>query len=165
VAPDLGADLRREAPRTGATLGAVVVGPAADDVRRAVGPVAWCALEYLAASPRHGHGDGGTVSASVRSLAAALGVSRNRAHRAVTVLRASGLVEPVQPRGGAGRFGAGYYRLAVSSAVVVRVDVGVGECALPATPPRQSSESEPGRAPRSRSRGGGVEQLCLLPED
>lgn len=55
----------------------VVVGPAAAGVRRSVGPVAWCALRYLAASPCLGHGGGDTVVASVRSLAVGLG-SRGR---------------------------------------------------------------------------------------
>jgi hypothetical protein len=70
------------------TMGAVVVGPAAGAVRRVVGPVAWCALEHLAASPPVGHGDEDTVAASVRSLAGELGVSKHMAHRALVVLRA-----------------------------------------------------------------------------
>jgi hypothetical protein len=129
-----------------ATLGTIVVGHAAGDVRRAVGPVAWCALEYLAASSSQGHGDGDTVAGSVRSLAAGLGVSKNTVHRALTVLRAAGLVEPVQSRSAAGRFDAGRYQLAVSPAVVVRVDVGIGECDLLAAP--RSAASESGRARR-----------------
>ena len=56
-----------------ATLDAVVVGPGAAEVRRAVGPVAWCALEHLAGLPAQGHGYGDTVAASVRSRAAGFG--------------------------------------------------------------------------------------------
>jgi len=143
-------------------MGAVVVGPAASEVRRTVGPVAWCALEYLAASPCLGHGDGDTVAASVRSLAAGLGVSKNTAHRAMSVLRAAGLVEPVQLRCDAGRFDAGCYRLAVSPTVLARVVVGVGGCVPAAGPFRAVSVSGRARARGSRSRGR-VEQLSLLP--
>lgn len=144
------------------TMGAVVVGPAASEVRRTVGPVAWCALEYLAASPPSGHGDKDTVAASVRSVAAGLGVSKKAAHRALSVLRAAGLVEPMQSRCGTGRFDAGCYRLAVPAAVVARVDVGVRECTPPAAPSRAGSVPGRARAGRSRSRRG-VEQLSLLP--
>jgi hypothetical protein len=87
-----------------ATLDVVVVGPGAADVRRAVGPVAWCALEYLVASPARAHGEGDTVAASVRSLATALRVSKNIAHRAFSVLREVGLVESMQSRGDDGHF-------------------------------------------------------------
>jgi hypothetical protein len=128
-------------------------------------------LEYLAASPRHGHGDANTVLAPVRSLATGLRVSKHRAHRALTVLLGAGLVESVQSRTGAGRFGAGCYRLAVSPAVVARVDGSIGECVLPAPPPRAASESGRVRAPRSRppwrprraaaAASGGLRSSCL----
>ncbi len=142
-------------------MGAVVVGTAAAEVRRSVGPVAWCALEYLAASPPSGHGDEDTVAASVRSLAVGLGVNKNTAHRALSVLRAAGLVEPMQSRCEAGRFGAGCYRLGVSSAVVARVGVGARECTPPAAPSTAGSVPGRARARRSRTRRD-VEQLSLL---
>ena len=110
--------------RAESTPDEIVVGPAAAAVRRAVGPVAWCALEYLAASPRGGHDDRDTVAASVRSLATGLGVSKNTVNRAVSVLRAAGLVEPVQTRSDTGRFAAGRYRLVVAPSVVERVESG-----------------------------------------
>jgi len=154
-------------------MGAVVVGPAARDVRRAVGSVAWCTLEYLAASPPSGHGDEDTVVASARSVAVGLGVSKNTAHRALSVLCDAGLVQPVQSRCEPGRFDAGCYRLAVPWAVVARVEVsggatlgragvGVGECVLAGAPSRAASVPGRARALRARSRGG-VEQLSLLP--
>jgi DNA-binding transcriptional ArsR family regulator len=164
VAPDLGSTFAASGAPDGATFGAVLVSPTAGDVRRAVGPVAWCALEYLAASPCQRHGDANTVLASVRSLADGLRVSKSTAHRALTVLRVAGLVEPLQSRSDAGRFETGCYRLAVSPAVVARVDVGIGECVLGAAPPRAAVESGRARTLRSRSRGGRVEQLVLLPE-
>jgi hypothetical protein len=138
-----------------------------------VGPVAWCALEHLAASPPVGQGDEDTVAASVRSLAAALGVSKHTAHRALVVLRAAGLVVQMQSRCASGRFDAGVYRLAIPVAVAARVDVGVdaplgsadvggGKCAAAAASSAAVPLSGPGRARRSR-RGPGVEQLSLLP--
>ncbi len=63
---------------------AVVLGQGAGDVRRRVGPTAWCALEVMAASATRGRGgDGLRVDASVRSVAVELGVSKNTAHRAM----------------------------------------------------------------------------------
>ena len=35
-----------------ATAGDLIIGADAGDVRRSVGPTAWCALEVLATSPR-----------------------------------------------------------------------------------------------------------------
>jgi DNA-binding transcriptional ArsR family regulator len=146
-----------------ATLDAVVVGPAAADVRRAVGPVAWCALEYLAASPAGAHGDGDTVAASVRSLATGLRVSKNTAHRALSVLRAAGLVESIQSRGDDGHFQVGCYRLAVADDVVARVQ---REQPRAATSSRRDARSVAGRqaavAPEIREF---AEPLVLLPPD
>jgi DNA-binding transcriptional ArsR family regulator len=142
-----------------------VIGPAAADVRRTVGPVAWCALEHLAESPWQRNGEVDTVAASVRSLAAGLRVSKNAMQPALSVLRMAGLVEPVQSRSDAGRFETGCYRLAVSPAVVARVEIRSGECVLAAAPPRAAMESGRARGLRSRSRGGDVEQLVLLPSD
>jgi len=136
-------------------MGAVVIGPAAADVRRAVGPVAWCALEYLAASPPFGYGDQDTVAASVRSLAVGLGVSKNTAHRALAVLRAAGLVQPVQSRCGTGRFDAGCYRLAVPHRLSPRVSrwASARHSAAPASV--SGSASRPLRLPEPcRSRVG-----------
>jgi DNA-binding IclR family transcriptional regulator len=76
-------------------------------VRREVGPVAWCALEVLVErSP-----DGRTSAASVRVVAAELGVAKNTAHRALGVLAQAGLVEAIQDRNPEGRFRPGRYRL------------------------------------------------------
>jgi DNA-binding transcriptional ArsR family regulator len=146
--------------RDESTAGAILVGAAAAEVRRATGPVAWCALEHLAASPRRGDKD--TVAASVRSLASGLRVSKNTANRALSVLRAAGLVEPVQTRSVTGRFEAGRYRLVVPPSVVERVEVGVGECVPGASP--SSALSGPGRARAFGSPAPvDVQQLSLLP--
>lgn len=76
-------------------------------LRRDLGPTAWCALECLLE-----RADGGpVVVASVRSLAADLGVAKNTAHRALVSLVRAGIAEPVQERAADGRFRPGGYRL------------------------------------------------------
>jgi DNA-binding IclR family transcriptional regulator len=76
-------------------------------LRRQLGPTAWCTLEALLE-----RADGTAVAvASVRSLAAELGVAKNTAHRALATLMRAGLVQPVQERGADGRFRPGRYRL------------------------------------------------------
>lgn len=82
-------------------------GPRVGEVRRRIGPFAWCALEILADRPTVD----GTVEASVRSVADELGVAKNTAHRALGTLVRAGLVEPIQARDAGGRFAAGRYRL------------------------------------------------------
>ena len=84
-----------------------LTGPRVDEMRRRVGPVAWCALEVLADRPTAG----GLVEASVRAVADELGVAKNTAHRAIAALGRAGLVEAVQARGADGRFASGRYRL------------------------------------------------------
>jgi len=51
------------------------------------------------------------VAASVRAVAADLGVAKNTAHRALASLARAGLVEPVQARDTDGRFRPGSYVL------------------------------------------------------
>ncbi len=81
------------------------------EVRRLIGPVAWCVLEVLVAAADPASPDGCAVGASVRSSAAELGVSKNTAARAVVVLRRAGLLRTQrQPRAN-GRFGPGQYVL------------------------------------------------------
>lgn len=85
----------------------IAPGPNAAQVRRQVGPVAWCALECLLERSEGGM----TVEASVRGIAVDLGVAKNTAHRAVAALVRAGLVEPIQERDAQGRFRPGRYRL------------------------------------------------------
>src|SRR5215207_8678714 len=102
----------RRADPTGARPVAVTIGPAAVDVRRAVGPTAWCAIELLAATPAD-DGEPWIVWSSVRDVAVRLGVAPNTAQRGLAALRAAGLIVVVQVRESAGRFGASGYRLTV----------------------------------------------------
>lgn len=82
-------------------------GQQAADLRRCLGPVAWCALE----SPLERSDDGRTSTSSVRALAVHLGVAKNTAHRAIAVLVRAGLIEAAQTRGTDGRFQSGRYVL------------------------------------------------------
>jgi DNA-binding transcriptional ArsR family regulator len=130
----------------------VTLGPAAAEWRCGLGPVAWCALEAVAEhvgpSP-----DDECAEVSVRTVAAALGIAPNTANRALRRLVDAGLVEPRQSRSGRGRFGAGTYRVTISSNVL-RVSVHLAEHRRPLA--RQP------RPPRPRQLAP-VEQLVLVP--
>jgi hypothetical protein len=90
-------------------------------------------------------------------------VSKNTAHRALSVLREAGLIESMQLRGDNGHFQAGCYRLAVVEEVVARVP---SEQPGADTPWRRGARSVGGRpvavAPDIL---GFAEQLELLPRD
>jgi DNA-binding IclR family transcriptional regulator len=76
-------------------------------LRRQLGPTAWCVLECL----RDRASDGWVAEASVRALAAELGVAKNTAHQAIGTLVRAGLIEAEQRRATDGRFQAGRYVL------------------------------------------------------
>ncbi|MGH9139432.1 MAG: helix-turn-helix domain-containing protein [Acidimicrobiales bacterium] len=76
-------------------------------LRRNLGPTAWCALECLL---ERTSGEAIAV-ASVRSLAADLGVAKNTAHRALVALVRAGIAEAIQDRAADGRFRPGGHRL------------------------------------------------------
>jgi hypothetical protein len=97
----------------------LTIGAAAEIRRRALGPVAWAALEILATSPSSGDGEGWVVHASVRTVASRLGIAVNTAQRALRVLRDARLVENVHARAGTGRFNASSYRLQIPSDVLM----------------------------------------------
>jgi hypothetical protein len=141
---------------------AVTVGPEAGEVRRRVGPMAWCALEVLAASSIAGHGDDGLwAEASVRSVAAELGVSKNAAHRALHVLFMSGLVVATQRRNSGGRFEIGTYDLRLSG----RIIEPAGEASLSRRVVPARSSPSPNPALSSPGVQVVVEQLVLVPAD
>jgi hypothetical protein len=70
--------------------------------------VAWCVLECLLERSDDGRR---TSTASVRSIAADLGVTKNTAQRALACLVRAGITEPVQDRDPQGRFRPVHYRL------------------------------------------------------
>ena len=131
----------------------VTLGPAAAEMRRRLGPVAWSALETLAEHSQPS-ADGECAAVSVRTVAAELGVADNTAHRALRRLVLAGLVERRQARAGHGRFAAATYRLTIGPDVL-RASI---EATTPAAPPVQ-----PPKPPRPRQLTPVVEQLVLLP--
>ena len=140
--------------------GGLIVGGAAAEVRRSVGPTAWAALEVLAASPRS-HGPGAwTVHSSVRELATRMGVAKNTAQRALVTLRVARLVEFDQQRGGGGRFDASAYRLDVPDDVLTLQPL---QRAAAARSSRRSKPGTGGRVGAASPAGGFDEQLVLLP--
>ncbi len=63
---------------------------ASDDCAAHLGPLAWAALEVLVAASRD-EVDDVMAAATVREVAAELGVAKNTAHRAMRTLRSAGL--------------------------------------------------------------------------
>jgi hypothetical protein len=88
----------------------LIESPAVAALRRRLGPVAWCALEVLAARGQP-DGAGLVVEASVRVVAVELAVAKNTAHRALKTLRSAGVIEGAQSRNTGGRFAATTYRV------------------------------------------------------
>ena len=132
---------------TATTARPLLLGAAAADVRRRVGPTAWVVLEATVARADI---DGGVITAvvSARSLAAELGLAKNTMARALSVLRRAGLLVAVQPRDGRGTFAAGSYR--------VDLPAGSLEFASAAASPVSSTRTR-------RVAPIAVEQLSLLP--
>ncbi len=129
----------------------LVVGDAAAEVRRRLGPTAWVALETLAAQA-HEHDGDLVVAASVRGLANDLGLAKNTAMRALHVLREGGVLVHVQRRAASGTFAASEYAIRLARDVLHRLD----------SPPTTRVNHAATRARRSDR--ATVEQLVLLPE-
>lgn len=75
----------------GAVTTMLLVEESAREVRRAVGPLAWCCLEELSLAARQTP-DGWMAPVGVRALGSSLGVTKDTAARALQVLIAAGLV-------------------------------------------------------------------------
>ena len=97
----------------------VVVGAAASELRRALGPTSWMVLEELLIRST-GPADACVSSVSVRSLAASLGLAKDTAGRAIRRLRNAGLVTVAQQRTIAGVFDTGTYRIAVLDCIALK---------------------------------------------
>ena len=96
----------------------IVVSPHARKLRRRLGPTAWVVLEELL-SASQGDADDCHSSASVRSLADDLGVSKDTVARALTRLGAAGIVVAEQDRAPAGTFATGRYRISVPDGIAL----------------------------------------------
>ena len=131
----------------------VTLGPAAVEMRRRLGPVAWCALETIAEHSQPS-ADGACAAVSVRTIAAELGVADNTAHRALRRLVLADVVERRQARADHGRFTAGTYRLTIGPDVLRASMVTTTTAAPPVKQPKP---------PRPRQLTPVVEQLVLLP--
>ena len=128
---------------------AIVVGPDAAALRRALGPTAWTVLEATLAVA---DGSDGALLAdvSVRQLASVLGLAHGTIARALLVLRRDGILTPTQARAVNGAVARGRYVVAVPSN------------ALTLAAPRHTSA--PARPTRRVTSCPSVEQLALLPE-
>ena len=90
----------------------IVVGPAAHELRRYVGPTSWVVLEEMMQAAT-GPADRLVAEVSIRSLAGSLDLAKDTVTRAVRRLRDLGVIEPEQQRSQRGLFQAGVYRIAV----------------------------------------------------
>ena len=123
----------------------VVVGAAASELRRALGPTSWMVLEELLLRST-GPADECVARVSVRALAASLGLAKDTVARAIRRLRDAGLVTVAQQRTVAGIFDTGTYRIAVPDCITLNA-------------PTQSS-----RLPRARVDHRHFSQLSLAIE-
>ena len=96
----------------------VVVGAAASELRRALGPTSWMVMEELLMRST-GPADACIASVSVRGLAASLGLAKDTVGRAIRRLRDAGLVTVAQQRTVAGIFDTGTYLIAVPDCIAL----------------------------------------------
>ena len=96
----------------------VVVGAAASELRRALGPTSWMVMEELLMRST-GPADACIASVSVRGLAASLGLAKDTVGRAIRRLRDAGLVTVAQLRTVAGSFDTGTYLIAVPDCITL----------------------------------------------
>ncbi len=121
---------------TEATMRTVVVGAAASELRRTLGPTSWMVLEELLVRST-GPADACVAKVSVRALAASLGLAKDTVGRAIRRLRYAGLVSVVQQRTDAGIFDTGTYLIAVPDCITVNAPT------QPCRPPRARVERRP----------------------
>ena len=124
----------------------VVLGPAAHELRRHVGPTAWAVLEEMVERST-GDGDHLTSQVSIRALASPLGLAKDTVARAVRRLRKIGLIDADQRRTTVGSFDTGSYRLPVPERCIAVVRI-----------PQPVARASTGSARRPSG------QLSLLPE-
>ena len=121
--------------------------------RRSLGPTAWVAFEVLIERSETVAGERVAV-ASVRAIAAELGVAKNTAARALATLRAAGVITVAQTRERAGQFGRASY--------VIHIARGASHRSTADTSVTQRSVPDPRPRPTPRHRRVDVAQLTLL---
>jgi DNA-binding transcriptional MocR family regulator len=132
----------------------IVLGPAAHELRRHVGPTAWVVLEEML-QRSSSDGDEVVAQVSIRALAASLGLAKDTVARAVRRLRELGAIEATQARASCGSFDAGSYRITVPAVCLSLV------CS-PQRPVSSSAARLSSAPPSSSRRSSG--QLSLLSE-
>jgi DNA-binding transcriptional MocR family regulator len=132
----------------------IVLGPAAHELRRHVGPTAWVVLEEMLQRST-GDGDEVVAEVSVRALAASLELAKDTVARAMRRLRELGAIEATQARASCGSFDAGSYRITVPAVCLSLV-------CRPQRPVSSSAARPSSARPSSACRSSG--QLSLLLE-
>lgn len=133
---------------------AIVLGPAAHELRRRVGPTAWVVLEEMLQRSTGG-GDQIVAQVSIRSLGSSIGLAKDTVARAVRRLPELRAIEATQARTSSGVFDAGSYRITVPAVCL--------SLACPPQPPAISSAARPSSS-RSSSARRSSGQLSLLSE-
>jgi DNA-binding transcriptional MocR family regulator len=143
----------------------IVLGPAAHELRRHVGPTAWVVLEEMLQRST-GDGDEVVAEVSVRALAASLELAKDTVARAMRRLRELRAIEATQARASGGSFDAGSYRITVPAVCLSPAGPSQPSALSPAPRPSRAappSAAPPSSAPPSSSRRPSG-QLSLLPE-
>ncbi len=149
---------------TDLTRRTIVLGPAAYELRRHVGPAAWAVLEEMLQRSTD-DGDQAVAHVSIRSLGSSLGLAKDTVGRAVRRLSQLGAIEAHQGRTSTGIFDAGSYRVTVPAVCLSLArppQPPVSECAARPAFPAPSLASAPSPPSSSVRRSSG--QLSLLPE-
>ncbi len=115
----------------------IVLGPAAHELRRHVGPTAWVVLEEMLRRLT-GSGDQVVARVSIRALASSLGLAKGTVARAVRRLRELDAIEAHQERTSSGVFDAGAYRVTIPAVCL--------SLACPPQPPLSSAAARPAPA-------------------
>ena len=134
----------------------VVIGTESAAVIREIGPIAWVVLVHIYGSPTAGTL---SVTASARTLATELGLSKDTCARAIRTLRTADLIAIDTARTELGRFGTVRYQLIAPSRLIsTRMDQPSDPTPAeprPSNPPASPAQQQSHNPPQP-------EQLALL---
>jgi DNA-binding transcriptional ArsR family regulator len=99
------------------TSWSLLIGPSSSRLRRSLTPTAWVVLEELVLRSTTA-GEHRGARASVRSLAASLGLTKDTVASAIRRLRSAGVVSAAQQRTIAGVFDTGVYVITIPADVI-----------------------------------------------